>query len=137
MGMLLLAGDVAEAHPLREWMVSRPKTTLYMSSVGLAWILSDIEAIGDIGRRGALKNEFEQKLEFRFQERKIPLDDSALRRWTTIRHTAIGNDALSTEEAMDIAIALTHNLSYVARHTPIRAKTGVLIEDPFADSPAP
>lgn len=100
-------------------------------------MLSDIEAISDIGRRGALRSEFEQKLAFRFQTRTIPLDDSALHRWTTIRHIEVDGNVLPTEEAMDIAIALAHGLSYVARHTSLRAKAGIPIEDPFAASPVP
>jgi predicted nucleic acid-binding protein len=128
----LLRGDVSSAQPVRKWMESAGRATLHVSALGLAWIRSDIEAIADPVRRDALREDFEKSVVYRFEGRTIHLDDLSLRRWGVIRGQRVGDESLSTEEALEAAIALANNFILVARDTELRRQSGVSLEDPWA-----
>ncbi len=132
--MDLLRGDVPSAQPVKRWMESGGRTAAHVSALGLAWVRSDIQKIADPVQRARLTEEFDLTLGFRYASRTVLLDEAALRQWSVIRNLEHGGKALTTEDALEIAMALANDMIYVGERSKLREKTGVVIEDPWDKS---
>ena len=129
--MILLRGNTPDAQPLHSWMKNPGRGTLYVSNLGLSWVRSDIFAMSNVFEREKLLQEFDRTLEHRFDGRKYDLDGTSLRKWATIRHLESAGQTLSTEDAMELSIAIANDLIFVGRETDLRKQSGVKLEDPY------
>jgi predicted nucleic acid-binding protein len=122
------------SNPVRTWVYSKPRDSVYISVLSLAEFEKGLYALApDDPDRIRIASD-RQALENYFRSFVLPVSDSVVLRWGQICGDAkrIRSIRLDPIDAMFAATALEHDLVLVTRNVRDMVNTGATIFDPFA-----
>lgn len=109
-----------------------PAGSAYLSVLTLGEIRNGIERLPESARRRELSRWFDTELHARFRGRILPVDESVVLRWASMR---AGLEArgrvLPTIDSLVAATALIHRMKLVTRNEDDFDGTGVEIANPW------
>jgi toxin FitB len=122
----------AAAPPVLAWFANHEGSSLFVTALTAAELLSGAETMPPGRKRTFLQTSIEEILEVVYAGRILPFDESAARAYAAIvaAHKRAGRP-ISTLDAAIAAIAKTHRAALATRNTADFAHCGIRLIDPW------
>ncbi len=109
-----------------------PADSAYLSVLTMGEIRNGIERLPESARRRELSRWFDTELHARFAGRILPIDESVVLRWASMRAVLEARGrVLPTIDSLVAATALVHGMKLVTRNEADFDGTGVEIANPW------
>jgi toxin FitB len=112
-----------------EWLASRPRDTLYLSTLTLGELRKGVERLAESPRKYALRDWLETELPDYFRGRLLAVDTQVADRWGYL--LAKASRPVPAIDSLLAATASAHNLSFVSRNTKDVEGLGVELINPW------